>query len=79
MPLIPYASFLAGAILSLVLPVALLIAVTAWYHLQVRRFPDPPTGATPRGASPDNPPTANPATGGQPSVGEASGPSPAGS
>ena len=73
MPLIPFASFLAGAILSLVLPASLLVVVSVWYHLQVRRFPDPPTTATPGGSTPDRPPAANPATGGQPAVSEASG------
>jgi hypothetical protein len=78
MLVIPFASFLAGAILSLVLPTALLIAVTVWYHIQVRRFPGPPK-ATPRGATPDSPPAANPVTGGQKPVGEATGSTGAGS
>jgi hypothetical protein len=72
MPVIPFASFLAGAIISLVIPAGLLVAVTIWYHLSVRRFPGPPK-ATPRGASPENPPAANPAAGGQSQVGEATG------
>lgn len=71
MPLIPYASFLAGAILSLVLPVGLLITITAWYHVAQRRIAE--AERTPRGATPENPPAANPATGGQKSVGEATG------
>jgi hypothetical protein len=72
MLVIPFAdNFLAGAILSLVLPTALLVAMVIWYHLQVRRVPR--TKATPRGATPDNPSAANPATGGQRAVGEAGG------
>ncbi len=76
MPVIPYASFLAGAILSLVLPVALLIALTLWFHVAQKRVPE--AQRTPRGATPDNPPAANPATGGQQAVGEASGSTEAG-
>jgi hypothetical protein len=34
------ASFLTGSILSLVLPVALLIAITIWWLLVVRRRSD---------------------------------------
>ncbi len=78
MLVIPFAdNFLAGAVLSLVLPTALLVAMVIWYHLQVRRVPG--TKATPRGATPDNPPAANPATGGQKPVGEATGSTGAGS
>jgi hypothetical protein len=71
MPVIPYATFLAGAILSLVLPVGLLITLTVWYHIAQRRIPE--AKRTPRGATPDNPPAGNPATGGQSPVGEATG------
>ena len=59
MPVIPYASFLAGAIISLVMPGGLLVAVVIWYHLEVRSFPGPPR-RTPRGASPEQPGGANP-------------------
>ena len=73
MLVIPFAdNFLAGAIISLVIPTALLVAMVIWYHLQVRRAPGPPK-ATPRGATPDNPAAATPTTGGQRSVGEATG------
>jgi hypothetical protein len=34
-------SFLAGAILSLVLPLALLIAIGAWYTLGLTKIPEP--------------------------------------
>lgn len=37
MPLLPFADFLAGALLSLLLPVSLLIALTVWYMVFVRR------------------------------------------
>ena len=44
MPLIPIAAFLAGALLSLLLPTSLLIALTIWYTIFVRRrLPEPET------------------------------------
>jgi hypothetical protein len=48
MPMIPFAdNFLAGSILSLVLPVGLLIAIAIWYTLSVRRVPrDTSTSST---------------------------------
>jgi len=52
--MIPIATFLAGALLSLLLPVALLLALASWYYLFIRRVPDTPEGnrpATPTGAS----------------------------
>ena len=45
MPLIPYASFLAGAILSLVMPVGLLLVITAYFHVARKRVPEPPAPA----------------------------------
>ncbi len=39
MTLIP-ATFLAGSLLTLLLPVALLIALTVWYMMFVRRVPE---------------------------------------
>ena len=45
MPLIPYASFLAGAILSLVMPVGLLIVITAYFHFARKRLPEPSSPA----------------------------------
>jgi hypothetical protein len=59
MLLIPFASFLAGAILSLVMPAGLLVVVVIWYHLEQRRVP--PTERTPRGSTPARPAAANPA------------------
>jgi hypothetical protein len=77
MPVIPFASFLAGAIITLVMPAGLLVVVVLWYHLVIRRFPGP-SRRTPRGASPEQP-TTNAGTGGKPSVGEATGSTGAGS
>ena len=40
MPLIPLANnFLAGSLLSLLMPTLVLIAITVWYVLVVRRLP----------------------------------------
>jgi hypothetical protein len=60
MPLIPIATFLAGALLSLLLPVGLLLALTAWYYLFIRRVPEtteaekpgPPAGPAAPGGVP---------------------------
>jgi hypothetical protein len=74
MPPIPFAdNFLAGSIISLLLPVGLLIAVTIWYWVAVRRIPEeseapkpgkgagePAAGATPAAETPPRNPGANP-------------------
>ncbi|MGH2866337.1 MAG: hypothetical protein ACRDNK_02050 [Solirubrobacteraceae bacterium] len=40
MPPVPFAdNFLAGSLLSLLMPVALLIALVVWYTIAVRRVP----------------------------------------
>ena len=56
MPLVPIATFLAGSLLTLLLPVALLIALVVWYYMVSSRVPDtadgPETSATPAGANP---------------------------
>lgn len=52
MPLI--ASFLAGALLSLLLPVFMLIALVFWYMAFIRRVPEP-TEADRAGAAKANP------------------------
>ena len=52
--MVPIAAFLAGALLSLLLPVLLLIALVVWYMVFLRRVPDtrepelPGTPASPR-------------------------------
>lgn len=40
MPLVPIAAFLAGALLSLLLPVGLLIALSLWYWVFSARVPE---------------------------------------
>lgn len=47
MPLVPIAAFLAGALLSLLLPTLLLIALAVWYLRFVRRAPGPAGASEP--------------------------------
>jgi hypothetical protein len=51
--LIPIADFLAGSLLSLLLPVLLLIALVVWYMMFLRRVPD--TGEQELAGPPANP------------------------
>lgn len=51
MPLVPIAVFLAGALLSLLLPVALLIALVVWYWIFSMRVPENDHGSTADGAT----------------------------
>jgi K+ transporter len=63
MPL-PEATFLEGALLSLLLPTLLLIALTVWYVMFVRRVPESTEGGEP--AQPEtltNPPESAPPDG----------------
>lgn len=64
MPLVPIATFLAGALLTLLLPVLLLIVLTVWYWKFSARAPetseaDMPAAPAEAGAAP----SATPATG----------------
>lgn len=52
MPLVPLAAFLAGALLSLLFPTLLLIALAVWYMLFVRRAPGPADGSAPASPAP---------------------------
>ena len=55
MPLIPIAAFLAGALLTLLLPIGLLISLVVWYvRFVLRRVPE--SEAT--GEAPTTPPGA---------------------
>ena len=54
--MVPIAAFLAGALLTLLLPIALLIALVVWYWLFSLRVPE-----TAEGTEPGTPPAeANP-------------------
>jgi hypothetical protein len=56
------ASFITGSLLSLLLPVALLIALVVWYMMVLRQVPEPVVGEEP-GASPaSSEPGASPAS-----------------
>jgi hypothetical protein len=62
MTLVPIASFLAGSLLSLLLPTLLLIALVVWYLGFFRRVPDtpePPDSAS-RAAASEAAPSASP-------------------
>jgi hypothetical protein len=45
MPALPIAAFLAGALLSLLLPTVLLIALVVWHFGVIARVPEPPDTA----------------------------------
>ncbi len=45
MPLVPIAAFLAGALLTLLLPVAILLALALWYTVFSARVPETADGA----------------------------------
>jgi hypothetical protein len=61
MPPVPFAdNFLAGSLLTLLMPVGLLIAIAIWYVLAVKRVPeDTPTSSTSL-PSPEVPAAASP-------------------
>jgi hypothetical protein len=62
MSLIPIATFLAGSLLSLLLPIALLIALAVWYVRSANRVPDGASEQPQASAPPtaEQPPPANP-------------------
>jgi hypothetical protein len=48
MPPVPFAdSFLAGSLLTILLPLGLLIAVAIWYMIAVRRVPEDTPASSP--------------------------------
>lgn len=65
MPLVPIATFLAGSLLTLLLPVTLLIALVVWYWKFSLSVPDTvdggeptkPAAATPGPSVPENLPS----------------------
>jgi hypothetical protein len=65
MTALPIAAFLAGALLSLLLPTLLLIALVVWYWMFVRQVPEPtespepPAPATPAPSGEAAPPPAD--------------------
>ena len=64
MPLVPIAAFLTGALLTILLPLALLIALGVWYWQVAAREPDTAGGSeagAPPPASTPAPPASTPA------------------
>jgi hypothetical protein len=59
--MLPIADFLAGSLLTLLLPVALLIALTVWYVLFIRRVPETAEESDGTPASPPGSPVDAPA------------------
>jgi hypothetical protein len=58
MLLLPIAAFLTGSLLTLLLPVGLLIAISVWYWVYVARVPgpgEPPDAGIPPTAAPGAP------------------------
>ena len=43
MPMIPFATFLAGALLTIFPPLAIVISIAIWYVISFRRPSDPST------------------------------------
>jgi hypothetical protein len=68
----PIATFLAGSLLTLLLPVALLIALVVWYWRFSSRVPDTTEGPGTAAAAPAAPTAPNPV----PSVSESLPPEP---
>ncbi|MGH2887817.1 MAG: hypothetical protein ACRDPA_34820 [Solirubrobacteraceae bacterium] len=62
MPVLPIADFLAGALLTILMPLALLIALTVWYWRFSARVPETVQGPGPdtAAAAPPAPAAANP-------------------
>lgn len=59
MTALPIAAFLAGALLSLLLPTVLLIALVVWHWGIIARLPEPPEPTeTPPTAAAESPPKA---------------------
>ena len=61
MPLVPIATFLAGSLLTLLLPIAVLISLVAWYWWYSVRQHDAADGSEPNPApAAANPPPRSP-------------------
>ncbi len=68
MPPIPFAdNYLAGSLLTLILPIALLIAIAIWYVLAVKKVPE--SRRTVAGATAPAAPDPQPPAGGTPAEG----------
>jgi hypothetical protein len=63
----PLADFLAGSVLTTVLPLALLLGLCIWYWLRMRSIPDADTAM--RGPAVEDPPEETSVTPGEPGTG----------
>jgi hypothetical protein len=63
LPFVPIATFLAGSLLTLLLPIALLIALVVWYWRFSARVPETTEGPGTAAATPAAPAAANPEPG----------------
>jgi hypothetical protein len=61
LPLVPIAAFLAGALLSLLLPALMLTALVVWYAVFIRRAPGPADGSEPATPTTHATPASDPA------------------
>lgn len=52
MTIVPIAAFLAGALMTLLMPVTLLIALAVWYWMFSVRVPNTADGSEPAGSTP---------------------------
>ena len=68
MPLVPIATFLAGSLLSLLLPTLLLIALVVWYVRFINRAPGPADASEPVRQASDPAKSASPEAAPPPSV-----------
>lgn len=69
MTLIPIAAFLAGSLLTILVPIGLLISLMVWYVVLIRRVPGPADGTEPARSAPESPPSTPPETSPPPSKG----------
>ncbi len=53
MPSIALASFLAGSLITLLIPVGLLIGLAVWYSIAVKRIPHDPSHHAPHASPPE--------------------------
>ena len=52
---IALASFLAGSLITLLIPVGLLIGLAIWYTTALKRIPHDPADVAPHASPPDSP------------------------
>jgi hypothetical protein len=73
-PPLPIAAFLTGSLLTIVLPLAVLLALATWYWIFISRLPDPVEGAETHAAGPVTDPVSTGVTAGPGDAGAAGAP-----